>query len=117
MVIFKRRMLISNFIFSEERSDRIKQHLLFWFILAVYFALLQAANPFFKPASSYVGNLPYALARSVLQLVPQAFTAYTILYLVVPLYIRERQKLAAILCVVLVWVASAWLTNQMTKTI
>ncbi len=110
-------MLSNKFILSEKRNDRIKRHLLFWFVLAVYFALLQAANPFLKPASSYVGNLPSALARSFLQLVPQAFTAYTILYLVVPLYIRKKQLLLAIISLTLVWVASAYVSKQMAKTI
>lgn len=121
MIIFKRRivsyMISGAFIFSEKRSDRIKRHLLFWLVLAVYFALLQAASPFLKPASSYVNNLPSALARSFLQLVPQAFTAYTILYLVVPLYIRKRQLLLAIISLVLVWVASAYVSKHMAKTI
>jgi sensor histidine kinase YesM len=110
-------MLSGAFILSEKRSDRIKRHLLFWFGLAVYFALLQAASPFLKPASSYADNLPSALARSFLQLVPQAFTAYTILYLVVPLYIWKKQLLLAFVSLTLVWIASAYINIQMAKTV
>ena len=69
-------MLNQNFIISDKRSDRIKRHMVFWFIMAFYFALLQAANPLLKPSSSYFNNIPFTLTRSFLMLVPQAFAAY-----------------------------------------
>ncbi|HET9745912.1 MAG TPA: histidine kinase [Chitinophagaceae bacterium] len=90
---------------------------MFWFILAIYFALLQAANPFLKPSSSYVNNLPSAFIRSLLLLVPQVFAAYTILHLVVPMYIRKRQVLLAFLCLTIIWILSATINIQMSKNI
>ena len=110
-------MLHNNFIFSENRGDRIKRHLLFWFILAIYFALIQAANPGLKPHSSYLNNLPSAFARSLLLLVPQIFSAYTILLIVVPLYIRKRQLLLAFICLTIIWVLSATINIQMSQYI
>lgn len=110
-------MLNQNFIFSKKRSDRIMRHLLFWIALAVYFALLQAANPTLKPASSYFSNLPYAFLRSFLLQVPQAFGAYFILYLIVPMYIAKRELLTAIISLIIVWVACAFINIQLSKNV
>ena len=110
-------MFNQNFIFSEKRSSRIRRHLLFWFALAIYFALLQAANPFLKPSSPYLSNLPSALARSFLMLVPQTFAAYSILYFVVPFYIKKRQLLVALVCLIAIWIGSAAITIQMSANI
>ena len=110
-------MLRQNFIFSEKRSDRIKRHLLFWIALAVYLALLQAANPILKPTSSYIGNLPSAFIRSFFLQIPQAFSAYTILYLVVPWYIKKRQLFQAIVCIAFIWVACAFINIQISRNV
>ena len=110
-------MSIQHFIRSEKKGDRIKRHLLFWILLALYFACLQAANPFLSPAAPYFSNLPSALARSLLMLVPQTFAAYTILYFVVPFYIRKKQFWLAFVCLVAIWIGSAVITIQMSAKI
>ena len=108
-------MFNQHFIFSEKRSDRIKRHLLFWIALSVYFALLQAANPTLKPTSSYISNLPAAFTRSFVMQIPQAFSAYTILYLVLPWYFKKRQLLAVVLLLIVTWVVCAFLNIQVSE--
>lgn len=108
------KMLHQHFIFSEKRSDRIKRHFLFWIALAVYFALLQAANPTLKPSASYISNLPAAFIRSFFMQIPQAFAAYTILYLVVPWYLKKRLLLPVLLSLIIIWVVCAFINVQVS---
>lgn len=110
-------MLNQNFIFSEKRSDRIKRHLLFWFVLTAYLALLQSANPSLKPTSSYISNLPAVFTRSFVMQIPQAFAAYSILYLIVPLYFKKRQLLPVVLSLFVMWVVCALINVQITKNL
>lgn len=49
-------MKIQEFIFSEKRNDRIKQHLLFWGIWYPYITLTHAAFPFGYPEMAYFKN-------------------------------------------------------------
>ncbi len=111
------KMLHQHFIFSEKRSDRIRRHLLFWIALAVYFGLLQAANPMLKPASSYFSNLPAAFTRSFFMQVPQAFAAYTILYLVVPWYLNKRQLWPVVLSLLITWFICALINVQISSNL
>ncbi len=110
-------MLSQHFIFSEKTSDRIKRHLLFWMVLAVYFALLQAANPMLQPSASYTSNLPAAFIRSFLMQIPQAFAAYTILYLVVPWYFRTRQLVPVVLSLIVAWLVCGFINVQVSKNL
>ena len=110
-------MLSQNFILSEKRSDRIKRHLLFWFVLAAYFALLHAANPLLKPSSSYLSNLPATFTRSFFLQIPQAFAAYTILCLVVPWYINKRHLFPVVICLIVIWVSCAYINIQISRNV
>ena len=110
-------MKIGRFIFSEKRGDRIKRHLLFWAVWALYLAVLHAASPFLKPASSYFSNLPSSIVRSFLMLIPQVFVTYAVVYIAVPLYTRKRQLLLALLCLAGAWVVSSTISIQMAKTV
>ena len=108
-------MLLQEFIFSEQRKDRVLRHTLFWVALAVYISLLQSANPMLKPASSYLSNLPAAFIRALITLIPQAFAAYTILYIVVPWYIRNKLLLPVVLSLMVIWVLCGLINIQLSR--
>jgi hypothetical protein len=97
-------MNFQEFIFSEKRSDRIKRHLLFWFVWGLYSGLLHASSPLLKPQSSYFSNLPFSIGSNFLQLLPQAIIAYAALYLVVPMFIKRKQFLLSGLCFIGSWI-------------
>ena len=86
-------MNIQRFIFSEERSDRIKRHLLFWFCYWFYFTALHAASPGGKPEISYFRNIPFATLEAFCLLVPQAFLAYAMLSFVLPQFLLRNRYL------------------------
>jgi len=97
-------MNFQEFIFSEKRSNRIKRHLLFWFVWGLYSGFLHALSPLLKPQSPYISNLPFSIGASFLQLLPQAIIAYSALYLVVPLFIKRKQFLLSGLCFIGSWI-------------
>jgi len=109
-------MTINTFIFSEKRSDRIKRHLVFWLIWGTYFAFLHAANPILRPASSYYRNLPFTLSESILLLIPQMVITYLTLYFFLPFY-TKRNKIIAVILLVMTWVLSSFLNMVMIKHI
>ena len=100
-------MSFQEFIFSEKRSDRIRRHLLFWFLWGLYSGLLHASSPLMKPQSPYFSNLPFSIGASFLQLLPQAVIAYSALYLVVPMFIKKKQFLLSGLCFIGSWIVGS----------
>ena len=73
-------MFSQDFIFSERKSDRIRRHVTFWFFWWLYFALMHALNPMTRPEYNYFRNIPFSLVESPLQLFPQIFLVYPMLY-------------------------------------
>lgn len=98
-------MNIQEFIFSEKRNDRIKQHLLFWVVWFVYFAFTHAAFPFGGPDISYFRNPVYTFTESffvVLALVPMT---YGMLYFVLPKFILRKKYLMGLFVIIAFWFA------------
>lgn len=89
-------MFSQQFIFSEERSDRIKRHLVFWFFWGLWFTFIHALLPMTNPGSNYFKNIPYSLVESPLLLIPQIFLTYPLLYFVLPRYILTNKYIKAI---------------------
>lgn len=89
-------MNIQRFIFSEERSDRIKRHLLFWFCYWFYFTALHAAHPGGKPEILYFRNIPFATLEAFCLLVPQAFLGYAMLGFVLPKFLLKNRYLLSL---------------------
>ena len=104
-----------NFIFSEKSGDRILRHLLFWMVLSVYFTLLHAANPLLVPHASYLSNLPAVFVRSVMMQIPQAFCAYSILYIAVPLFFKKKHLALPLIYTTGIWGASAAISILITS--
>lgn len=95
--------MLLNLILSEKKNDRIKRHLIFWFLWWAYFAVSHAANPFGKPEISYFRNPAFTLTESVFLLLPQLPFVYGMLYWVLPRFILQKKVVLSILGTVLIW--------------
>ncbi len=96
-------MQLTKFILSDNRNDRIKRHLVFWFLWWAYFAVLHAANPFGKPEISYFRNPVFTLTESVLLLMGQIPLAYGMLYWVLPKFILKKKYFLAVIVSAILW--------------
>jgi sensor histidine kinase YesM len=96
-------MSIQEFIFSNKRSDRIKQHLLFWGTWYPYITLTHAANPMGYKEMAYFKNPIYTFSESFFVVFTQAPTVYLMLYLVFPKLILKKKYLAGFAWIILLW--------------
>lgn len=110
-------MSIKTFIFSENRKERIKRHLIFWLAWGLYFGMLHAANPFLKPEASYFRRTQFAYAETFLQIIPQIIVAYLILYFIIPMYTRERKIITPIFWGIVSWFACGFLNLYMIQKV
>ena len=69
----------SKFIFSDEKTYRIKRHLLFWVGYATYFGLVRGLNPRVAIDIGSVPNLFISIAQAFLTLLPQTVLVYPLL--------------------------------------
>lgn len=103
-------MGLTNFIFSENRSDRIKLHLLFWAFWYTYTLFTHAANPFLHAEISYFRYPEFTLTESFVSVLAQLPTVYAMLYFVFPMLILKRKILLSFLWIVLLWFLCGALT-------
>lgn len=103
-------MRIDRFIFSEKRSDRVKQHLLFWCIWYLYIAFTNTAAPLSHTEWSGFKHLEYTLPESFFIVISQAPLVYTILYFVFPKIVLKKKYLLAIICISILWFLSGMLS-------
>lgn len=96
-------MKLQEFIFSEKKSDRIKQHLLFWGIWYPYITLTHAANPMGYPEMSFYRNPLYTFSESFFVVFAQVPTVYLMLYFVFPKFILKKKYLIGFLWIVVLW--------------
>ena len=96
-------MFSQSFIFSENRKDRIKRHLIFWLIWGAYFITLHIASPMLRPESSNFNNVPFTAAESFLILMLQAPITYVTIYFILPMYLQERNFLKTITWFMVCW--------------
>ena len=94
---------LQEFIFSEKRADRIKQHLLFWGIWYPYITLTHAANPMGYPEMAFYKNPLYTFSESFFVVFAQVPTVYLMLYFVFPKFILKKKYLIG-----LAWIAVLW---------
>jgi sensor histidine kinase YesM len=80
-------MLSRDFIFSEQKSDRIKRHLLFWFCFWIFNAFL----PGFSPGKNYFSNIPYAALKTFQDIIPQIFFAYVLIAFILPRFVLKNK--------------------------
>ena len=103
-------MNLTSFLFSEKRSDRIKQHLLFWCIWYLYIAFTNTAAPLSHPEWSGFKHLEYTLPESFFIVISQAPLVYSILYFVFPKIVLKKRHLLALICISILWFLSGMLS-------
>ena len=96
-------MKLQEFIFSERRSDRIKQHLLFWGIWYPYITLTHAANPMGYPEMAFYKNPLYTFSESFFVVFAQVPTVYLMLYVVFPKFILKSRYFVGLVLIVVLW--------------
>ncbi|HEX7845054.1 MAG TPA: sensor histidine kinase [Chitinophagaceae bacterium] len=94
-------MSLQDFIFSEKRSDRIKQHLLFWAIWYIYIIPTHAGAPLGSPEKATFQNILNTLSESVFTVFTQLPTVYIMLYFVFPKFILKKKYLLSALLIVI----------------
>lgn len=92
-----------DFIFSEKRSDRIKQHLLFWAIWYMYLAFTNITYPIGYSVWAYFKNPLYTFSESFFITFDQAPAVYIMLYFIFPAFILKRKYVAGLVSMILLW--------------
>lgn len=98
-------MKIPEFLFSEKRNDRIKQHLLFWSIWYPYITLTHAAFPFGYPEMAYFKNPVYTFTESFFVVLAQVPLTYGVLYFVLPKFILRKKYVLGLFWIIVLWFA------------
>lgn len=96
-------MSIVDFIFSEKRNDRIKQHMLFWVAWYLYIVLTHAANPLGSPEISYFRNPVYTFTESFFSVIAHVPTVYAMLYFVFPQFFLKKKYFTSFVCLFVLW--------------
>ncbi|QNA45425.1 sensor histidine kinase [Lacibacter sediminis] len=92
-----------EFIFSEKRSDRIKQHLLFWAIWYLYLAFTNIAYPIGYEEWAYFKNPLHSISESFFIVFAQAPAVYIMLYFIFPRFILKKKYLVGLVFMILLW--------------
>ena len=93
----------NKFIFSDEKTYRVKRHLLFWAGCATYFGLVRGLNPRTVLDNGNVPNLFISIAQAFLTLLPQTILVYPLLYFILPRYaFNKKYGKALVLFIILV---------------
>lgn len=96
-------MKIRDFIFSEKKSDRIKQHLLFWIVWYFYITLTHAAGPLGYPEMNNYRNPLYTFSESFCVVYSQLPTVYLMLYVVFPKFFLKNRYVAGLGMIAVLW--------------
>jgi hypothetical protein len=98
------------FIFSDERSYRIKRHVVFWLVWWLSLAFLYSFVPT-NSATSYLIMLAVSVVESLIYLIDHMFLTYSLIYFVIPRFvIKELYWKAAVWATVMFFVAAAMST-------
>jgi sensor histidine kinase YesM len=96
-------MSLTDFIFSDKRRDRIKQHFLFWCVWYLYIVFTHAANPLGSTEISYFRNPVFTFTESFFTVFAQVPTVYAMLYFVFPNFILKRRYLFTLGWIFILW--------------
>jgi sensor histidine kinase YesM len=99
-------MKLTSFLFSEKKSDRVVQHLLFWIIWYPYITLTHAAQPFGYPEMSFFRNPLYTFSESFFVVFGQAPTVYVMLYWIFPVFFLRKRYLFGVILILVLWFLS-----------
>lgn len=93
-------MNIKNFIFSEQRPDRIKRHLLYWGCYWAYFTFFHLAGTGVAKTSQF-RNIPYSTLEAFSLYLPQIFFTYALISFVLPKYLLKDRYIPSFLWIIL----------------
>ena len=96
-------------LFSDNKKYRIRRHLLFWVLWALYFTSSHTASPFLGPEDSGFRNIPFTATEGFLTVLCIVPICYLTLYLIIPLYTKNRKAVKATLLLVISWAAYYYL--------
>jgi sensor histidine kinase YesM len=96
-------MDLTNFIFSEKRSDRIKLHLLFWVSWYAYTLFTHAANPFKNSEITYFRYPEFTLTESFFTVIAQIPTVYAMMYFVFPMFVLKNKYMLSLVWIIIIW--------------
>jgi sensor histidine kinase YesM len=96
-------MNLVEFIFSDKRSVRIRQHLLFWAAWYPYIVITHAGSPFGSDEISYFKYPGFIFTESFFTVLAQVPTVYLMLYFVFPRFILERKYLLSLFWIIILW--------------
>ena len=98
------------FIFSDEKSYRLRRHMLFWTCWWAFQAFLYSFSaPAMKMA--YLQRLPVSMVEAVVYLVPHLFLAYSLMYFAVPRFLLKGKYLATAGVTMLLFLATALISS------
>jgi hypothetical protein len=101
----------SPFIFSDERSYRIKRHVIFWLFWWIFQGFLYSFVPF-NATAPYFMRLLIAMVESLIYLTMHMLLTYSLIYFVIPHFvIKEKYWKAA------VWAAGMFLIAALMSTV
>jgi sensor histidine kinase YesM len=92
-----------DFLFSEERGDRILQHLLFWAIWYVYITFTNSAYPMGYSEWAYYKNPLYSLGESFFVVFTQLPAVYIMLYFIFPRFFLKKKYFGALVGMGFLW--------------
>ena len=90
----------NKFIFSDEKSYRVKRHLMFWVFWGIYFGLVRELNPRYYLDNGHFPNLSLTMAQAFIKLLPQTILVYPLLYFILPRYAFNGQYIKAWLLII-----------------
>lgn len=94
------------FIFSDERSYRIKRHLFFWASWWLFYAIMYSFSPVWS-AVSYSERLVASGIEAFFYLASHVFLAYTLMYAVIPKLVLKGKYLGAAVATTFVFLFTA----------
>ena len=99
------------FIFSNERTYRLRRHLTFW---ACWWAFSSVIYSFSAPALrlSYFKRLPVSAIESFFYLAPHMFLSYSLIYFVVPRLLLKGKYLQSLVAVISLFVMTAAISTS-----
>ncbi|HET9747485.1 MAG TPA: histidine kinase, partial [Chitinophagaceae bacterium] len=110
-------MTLKTLIFSEEKSVRIKRHLLFWSCWLLHFCMTHAANAFGKPEISYFQKPKFTILESILLILIQVPIVYLMIYIVLPVFFLKRRYVLGVLATNLLWFLAGAITFVLIESV
>jgi len=97
------------FIFSNKRNYRFRRHFVFWLCWTVFAAVIYGFTPVLKTIPTGERFLHSGI-ESVFFLVPHMFTAYTLMYFVIPNFIVKQKYALGFLSVLVIFFSAGFIS-------